>query len=64
MNYIQSWNEIITISFQNVWNRIIFFLPELIGLGSVVIEIGMEVNGEAESNEKIKHISFACNITI
>jgi hypothetical protein len=40
MNYIQSWNEIITISFQNVWSRIIVFIPELIG-ALIILVIGL-----------------------
>lgn len=40
MNYFQSWNEAIVASFQNLWAKIIAFVPELLA-AFVILVIGL-----------------------
>ncbi len=40
MNYFQDWNDAIVASLQNLWNRVVAFVPELFG-ALVVLAIGL-----------------------
>ncbi len=37
MNYFQTWNEAVIASLQNLWNKVVAFVPELVGALLVLI---------------------------
>jgi hypothetical protein len=57
MNYFQNWNAAITASLQNIWTKIVAFVPEVLG-ALVIIVIGLIVAGAlGKLAKKLVHLT-------